>query len=234
MEATLHLAHAGMEYHRPRLFLLHLNATIQALRNITFKVQAEKKRIPDFATWYQQEQTRMRSDDLLQRFHDARNKVVHEAGVRAKSSFRSGMFRGRRMKLALVLNLPLMVDSEDELKRLQASSFAASILDPDRSAIGEQLGVERTWIVEGLGEEEVLSLSTAALNNLSALVSRAHAQVGSAYRCEPLIYDEHDRGEVQVLLETDLDPSLSKKWGWDDAAVSIHEFLKRNRRSENS
>jgi hypothetical protein len=105
-----------------------------------------------------------------------------------------------------------MRESKEELERLHESSFAALILDKEHSAIGEQLGVERTWVVEELGDDEVMSLSTTALNTLGEVVSRAHAKCGSSFHFEKLIYDDWDRGQVQVLLETDLDPSLAKQW----------------------
>jgi hypothetical protein len=48
VEATSLAALKGAHYHRPMLFLLHLNSFIQALRNITFELQAEKQKFPGF------------------------------------------------------------------------------------------------------------------------------------------------------------------------------------------
>ena len=84
-------------------------------------------------------------------------------------------------------------------------------------------------MVEELGEEEVVSLCTSALNKLGDLVSMAHAQCGSTYRCEPILCDEYDRQRFQVLVETDLDPRLSKKWGWDAAEKSLRRWFKSKR-----
>jgi hypothetical protein len=134
------------------------------------------------------------------------------------------------MKLAAEYERPLMMDSAAELERLRASSFAALILDKERSAIGEQLGVERTWVVEELGEGEVVSSCVAVLNTLGGLVSRAHARCGSSWRHEPIISDQQDQQELQVFLEADLDPSLSKTWGWDDAMDRLKEWLRAHGR----
>lgn len=226
VEATLQMALMGKDYHSPTLFLAHLNAAIQALRNITFRLQAEKHQIPDFEVWYASERAALRRDPLMRRFHDARTAVVKQLGVESKSTFRSGLFRRRQMKLALGLNLPLMTESVTELKRLQGSGFAAAIVDAERSAIGEQLGVERRWVVEELGEEEVLRLCFAARNKLAELATRAHARCGSSHRCEPILCDEQDQQRYQVLLESDLDSSLPSKWGWDGAAEMIEKLLK--------
>jgi hypothetical protein len=76
--------------------------------------------------------------------------VVKQGGLEAKSTFKSGLFKYRRMKLAAIPNPPLMTASADVLRRLQKSSFADYILGPDRSALGEELGVERTWVVAEL------------------------------------------------------------------------------------
>src|SRR5688572_8814212 len=127
-EAVLHVAFMGMHYHHPRVFLTHLNAAIQALPNITWKLQYEGKKIPDGEAWYGGEQEAMRNDSLLRHFRDARTAVTKQAGVEAKSTFRSGLFKGRRMKLAVGLNLPVMTESAEELQRLRASSFAGFIL----------------------------------------------------------------------------------------------------------
>lgn len=226
IEATLYIAHMGKDYHVPRLLLAHLNTTIQALRNITFRLQSEKHRIPSFEAWYERERERLEGDPLLRRFRDARNTVVKKAGLEAKSTFKSGLFCGRRLKLAVGLDLPLMTASAAELERLRSSSFANMIFKSDRPAIGEQLGVERIWVAEELGEGEILSLCTSARNKLSEVVSSAHARCGSSFRSDPLLCDDEDRARFQVLLETDLDPSLRNRWGWDDAEDALRRWLK--------
>jgi len=217
----------GRDYHQPFFFLARLNSAIQALRNITWKLQSEKSKISDFQAWYDGVQATMRRDPILRSFCEARNVVVKQEGLESKSNFRSGLFRGRRMKLGFGPNLPLMTESATELRRLRASSFAKLILGSDRSAIGEQLGVERRWIVEKLGEEEVLSLCILTLNKLGEVVSRAHARCDSNYCCDHILCDEYDKQNFQVLLETDLDPSLSKKWGWDEAVESLPWLFNR-------
>lgn len=224
-EAVLHVSFMGLHYHHPRIFLTHLNATIQALRNITWKLQYEEARIPDGKVWYDGEREAMRRDPLLKRFSDARTEVTKRAGVESKSTFRSGLFKGRRMKLAMGLNLPLMMESAEELRRLRGSSFAEFILGDDRSAIGEQLGVERTWVVEALSDSEVLTACVEVVNKLGEVLWRAHARCGSSFRCEPLICDDEDRRDVSVLLETDADPGLSNEWGWDEHVEAVRRLL---------
>jgi hypothetical protein len=56
--AEAHLLwHQAMDaYHDSSTFLANLNSTIQALRNVTFVLQSEKKKIPNFEQWYGQQQ----------------------------------------------------------------------------------------------------------------------------------------------------------------------------------
>ena len=42
----------GSRYQKPDAFTVTLNDLIQALRNVTFILQAEKSKIPDFDKWY--------------------------------------------------------------------------------------------------------------------------------------------------------------------------------------
>src|SRR6266568_1567426 len=86
-------------YHIPDEFRFNLNAFIQALRNITFMLQSEENKPPDFEDWYGVKQQTMRSDDVLRRFVQARNIVVKQSSLAAKSTASSGVFRGRRLKL---------------------------------------------------------------------------------------------------------------------------------------
>src|SRR5712692_916878 len=87
VEATSHMGLMGTAYHKPDMFLLHLNAFIQALRNITFRLQAEKAKFPAFEPWYAEKQAAMRADRLLRTLHDARTKVVKQIGLASKSRF---------------------------------------------------------------------------------------------------------------------------------------------------
>lgn len=87
-------------------------------------------------------------------------------------------------------------------------------LDEEHSQPWEQFGVHRTWVVEELGEGEVLTLCLQALNYLGALVAEAHRFFGSSIESTEMALD---MVRTQTLLETDVDPSLIAKWHWDDA-----------------
>jgi len=50
-----------------------------------------------------------------------------------------------------------------------------------------------------------------ALNYMGDLVAEAHRLYGGSEQHEPITVDMLP---VQVLLETDIDPTLPEKWGW--------------------
>src|SRR5215470_19431517 len=66
------------QYQQPVHFQANLNATIQALRNITFVTQSEKHAFKDFDSWYAPWQERMKAEPRLRWLRDARNTVVKQ------------------------------------------------------------------------------------------------------------------------------------------------------------
>jgi|HubBroStandDraft_3_1064219.scaffolds.fasta_scaffold29643_2 hypothetical protein len=160
-------------YHQPEEFQFNLNAFIQAIRNITFMLQSEENKFEGFDEWYAAKQEGMRANGALRRFVEARNIVVKCSSLAAKSKARSGLFRGRRLKLAVEHELQPFVDT---LKALEgAKAFAYRLfLDEEHSAIGEQAGVERIWMVPELGVEEAGLICLDALNYMGELVAETH------------------------------------------------------------
>lgn len=211
-EAAYFLGKCAEHYHVPLEFQFNLNAFIQALRNTTFMLQSEPKKPEGFDSWYASKQTEMKEDDLLRRFVQARNIVVKQSSLTARSTARSGVFRGRRFKLGVQGSLPLLAPSAWILERLKAN--VGFFLDEEHSQPWEQFGVHRTWVVEELGESEVLSLCLQALNSIGAVVWEAHRFFGAEIESTEM---ELDVVRTQTLLETDVDPSLIAKWKWNDA-----------------
>ena len=59
-------------YHAPERFLANLNATIEALRNITFVAQKEKSAFKDFDAWYKPRQEILKADATAKWLNEAR------------------------------------------------------------------------------------------------------------------------------------------------------------------
>lgn len=66
------------KYHEPTAFVAQVDATIQALRNFTLTIQANKSSIPNFEAWYKPWQERMKNDTYLKWLAETRTSVVHK------------------------------------------------------------------------------------------------------------------------------------------------------------
>lgn len=76
------------------------------------------------------------------RFVEARNIIVKRSSLAAMSKARSGLFRGRKLKLAAGHELPPFTDTLEALVKAKALAYGL-LLAEEHSAIGEQAGVER-------------------------------------------------------------------------------------------
>lgn len=108
--------------------------------------------------------------------------------------------------------------SVEWLERIQKHTVGLFV-DEERSAIGEQLGVRRTYIIPQLSaEEDVLRASRRAFARMTKMVNAAHnlfRQTADSLEDEQMLHP-HDLEHIMVLLESDVDPNLPEKWGWID------------------
>lgn len=200
-------------YHDADAFRFNMNAFIQALRNITFALQSEKRNIPDFDMWYEEKQTWMKGSVLLKNFVEGRNIVVKRGNLAIKSEAHIGLFRYRKHKLGMIIPVNPFQSSE-QLLRVAEEHFVGFLIDEDHSDIGEQCGILRKWVAEDIGEDEVLQLCFEAWRMIGQLLTDAHNLLGMEFYVPT---DCEKRPEnYQVMLETDLDPSLVEKWGWNE------------------
>lgn len=199
-------------YHKPDIFQFNLNAFIQSLRSVTFTIQKELANLPDFSEWWKTQQAIMQSDKLLSDFKEGRNLVVKEGSLSFKSTVKIGRFEGLRFKLGLNMEVAINEYSSSIIERCQKAFVGTFFIDKNHSAEWEQLGVERTWIAEELGEGEVVELCDMAWARIGKILSNAHTFFG--FKLESPQEHGHSFKRARILLETDLDPSLPKKWGW--------------------
>jgi hypothetical protein len=209
-EASYFLSKMIENYHNPWEFQFNLNAFIQAFRNITFMLQAEPNKPEEFQVWYNSKQDEMKANSLLKKFVSARNIVVKQSSLSSKSKAQLGIFRGYELKLAIATEVHPFSDMKALLQNTREIMLGIFI-DEEHSAIGEQLGVERSWIVEEIGDSEIVLLCNEALNYMGELVSQAKQLFGIDDNYEKI---NIDLASTQVLLESDLDPTLIEKWGW--------------------
>jgi hypothetical protein len=211
VEARYFLIQCLLNYHAPQPFLHNLNAFIQAFRNITFMLQSQDGLPSTFQEWYVTKREEMRKLPPLRRLVDARNIVVKQSSLTTKSNVMCGLFRGRRMKLSMNIDIKPFTETE-KLLALTSKFVGDFFLGGKHSVVGEQAGVERVWVAEEIGEGEVIGWCIEALNYMIALIEDAHRILGRTSGME--LFGLEDMREFTVMLETDADPTLISKWGW--------------------
>lgn len=202
-----------MNYHKPDIFRFNLNAFLQALRNVTFIIQSELSHLPNFDKWWEKQQEIMRSDRILVQFRESRNLIVKQRSLNFKSTVNIGKFENLTYKLGLQMEVSVDEYSSSILDRAK-EAFFGNFIDKNHSFEWEQLGVKRLWLVEELGDGEVVDLCDVAWSRIGKILSNAHTFFG--FEQEPPKEHGHNFERAQILLETDLDPTLPKKWGWID------------------
>jgi hypothetical protein len=203
-------------YHYPDLFRYSANAFLSAVKSTVEVLRVELQKAHE-GDWFKQRMEQIRQDEVLSAFQVGRNIALHQRSIIAGSRVQAGLFRGYKLKLALEIDVRHDAATEDILKFTQQRQIGW-ILDEEHSAIGEQLGVKRMYFVPELSSvEDVVTASHRAWARLSAVLSDAHARLGSSYR--PIPEDDpkaHDVETVALLLESDLDPDAPRRWGWMD------------------
>lgn len=172
------LWHQSLEqYHQPDLFQANLNATIQALRNITFMLQSEKRSFSQFEDWYKRWQERIKADPILRWLKEARNTVVKQ-GELENSSMAVVKLVTWKDDVLVESSIPPDTPPSLILRNIPffelVSNTHLSPGDLEHAAIV----IERRWSVTDLGGREILGALAQAYGLLSDLVLDAHITLG--------------------------------------------------------
>ena len=214
-EAYYFLLMMAFSYHKPNDFRFNLDAFLQALRSVTFMLQKDKSKITDFDDWYTLKRKEMEVNPYLKNVSDARTIIVHQRSLKAKSKIDVGLYRRRRQKLCISFNdLDPFLESELIFSKMVPQFAKIGFIDEEHSALGEQLGIRREWHSEELGDKEVLLTCYEAYISMCDIMIEAHSFFD--LQLVPQSLPEDLLEKTYVLLESDLDPSLPKKWGWCD------------------
>jgi hypothetical protein len=204
-------------YHEPEIFRFNLNAFIQSQRSIEdiLATEMSDKHVSHRRHWLKKARERLEANTLLGKFRNLRNFVVHQGMLRAKSRAFVGIFKYRKRKLGFAFEVDPFTDSRD-LLRNAVKTFAGNEdhpliwIDEDHLFIGEEYGVERTWVVDELGDNDVLDYCRESFEMTQCVTRQA---VGFA-RGFMGSHDLPSGIRVGLLTESDVDPSLIEKWGW--------------------
>lgn len=205
------------EYHDPQVFRYNLNSFLAAVCSVPELLQKEVEKAGHVQAWNLVKQP-LATDEALKAVARGRNTTLHQRAIFDGSEVEIGIFRGRRHKLSLTFQVPHDEHSRSLLARWGDSEAGLMFLDAEHSSIGEQYGVLRRYnIPEMSTTEDVLTVARRAISRTHDLVALAHSAIFGipvAPFDDDAGLDEASLAEVTILLETDVDPTLVKTWGW--------------------
>jgi hypothetical protein len=163
-------------YHDAESFRANLNATIEALRNVTFVLQNEKSNLQDFDAWYGPWQARLKADQTAKWMHDSRVKVVHQGDLESYSYCEVRLVTYREHIVSAV-EIPIQTPSSIVLQNPSVlgllNDMQKGAFDPADAA----LSIERRWSTRDLDGREILSALAHVYGLLADLVLDAHTHL---------------------------------------------------------
>ena len=152
----------------------NLSAYLSAARSVTFFMQKEFARAPDFEEWYATEQEAIRRDPVMPFYLEARNRTLHQEYVPTRTRIRVDV----NDSVGVSDSVGVVVRRGDgTLERWDAGEQR-----PERPAepTPSEINVEWKWYFQnppsGAKERDVMALCAAYVSALGALVDRCEAK----------------------------------------------------------
>jgi hypothetical protein len=165
---------------------MNLNALLQALRNVTFVLQKEKRAIPEFDAWYEPWRETLAKDGVLRWLVEARNHVVKEGDLETFSTATAAIKASWDDPEVLTVEVPPLMQTLAIVQLLNTPDI------PDDLRRGGILRVERRWVASTLLEWELLDALSHCYGLLARLIRDAHRQAGiPVCAVDPLGEDTH-------------------------------------------
>src|ERR1700751_848720 len=159
---------AADAYQEPDVFIRHTQATIQALRTVTWLLQKAKGQLPGFEAWYKSWQDRMSADRVLKWLVEMRNHIEKRGDIEPSSSLRVGGYRDFRADETDEIDLPPCLEPPAAIgmfmKLLPPSSFRSESI----------IRVQREWRHAALPDWGILDALSYAFGFLQQIVIEAH------------------------------------------------------------
>lgn len=179
-------------YQDPEDFRVNLNACIQAARNLTFALQAEKRLIDDFDDWYTPWQAAIKADPIMKWLNEARVQIVHRGDLETNSLAVARLIvdysdAAREVVDGLGSARPEPRGEADVREEVSAPPLLtlAEILEhvsglelPDRVYRESTLSIERRWEDSALPGRELTESLAHVYGFLRRVIHDAHDHVG--------------------------------------------------------
>nr|HEV7952985.1 hypothetical protein [Candidatus Acidoferrales bacterium] len=160
-------------YHDPDGFRANLNATIEALRNVTFVLQKEKHAFKNFDEWYGPWQERLRTDTAAKWAHEARTTVVHKGELESASTAEVRLIDWQD-KVVAKMDVPIETPTSLILQNLKLLELIGKSELDKANANDAAVAIERRWTTPDLGGLEILETLSQVFGLLSEIVLDAH------------------------------------------------------------
>ncbi|EKN3457791.1 TPA: hypothetical protein ACPZF7_004150 [Yersinia enterocolitica] len=162
---------AAQNYSDISEFVMNLNACIQAIRNVTFYLQAQKKEISNFDSWYLEWQNALKKDPIMRWCIDARNKIVKQSDLEINSKAILSVKHSYNGSIKYTSNVPIFIPD-----LILAQDF---LIENKRfSTIKGVLQIEKMWVSSDLEEIELLDILVHAFTVLTELVKDVEIKIG--------------------------------------------------------
>lgn len=237
-EAHLLWHQADDNYFNPTGFITNINAAIQALRNLTFALQNEKKNIPGFDEWYKGWQDILKKDDIMRWLCEARTEIVHKKDLEISSEATVTIYSYKTVLKAKV-NVPIFVCGKELLKYLLESE----VIDKELVNKDVYASVERNWRVLEFPQHDVLYLIAYGIGILYTLLQEAHElthiSINACSICDSVHKLELSKNNLPLCMEDlmrnrneiiDLSGFISRQFSY--SKVSYDKKLERKVKSK--
>jgi hypothetical protein len=219
-QAFLIFEDINTSYQNPVKFTGNLNNLIQALRNITFILQAEKSKIPDFDVWYEPFRLDMKSDEAMRWLVESRNRVVKQGDL-AKKSTLSVAIRGHFEKIVFSAEYDPLISIEEAAERFRNGLKINLPIHYQEELL---LEIERKWTVVEFPNAEIIDILIYCFSLLVALVAEAHIACSVDFLECPENTFVNETEDFMVLLRNKLKKYRIIKVLYKDGAI-IREVL---------
>jgi hypothetical protein len=200
-------------YHEPDQFRFSLSAFLQASRSVTFFLQTEAASSPGMKSWYQATQASLAADADLKALNSLRVQTVHKTALAVNSRARIGMYKHGSCRLALPM-IPMKPDTDGFTGLITARMLLDdfNLVNPQRVWIGEEIGIDREWILEELPGREITKVCIDSLEQLRRIVWDAHEAHSGIHHPFPEEGCRHSEGGYTVIRESQMFPEIVRAW----------------------
>lgn len=233
-EAVYFASHMESGYHDPQKFRYALGAFLSAYASVSEIMRKELEFHGRWGEW--KEYIKGVPESISVNEYDpaltrARNINIHQKSVFAGSYCEIGLYRGSSHKLSLGKDIDWDISSAELIDRFWDSDFAKLMLDVEHSAYGEQYGVRRIYRIRQISSDlpesdrglDIVQIVRRALLRLYDRIGFAHTMDGEKVELMDggEIVNDFTYNLVTILLESDVNPDLPKRWGWPDLGEEL-------------